>query len=100
MADMINNPPHYAGTNGIEAMDALESCMGESLMLGFYWGNAFKYLWRWRKKNGIEDLEKCKYYIDKLIEFEKKEEQEKLKANLKAIQALSDDTQDWYYEQH
>ena len=31
---------------------------------------AIKYLCRWREKNGIEDLEKAKHYIDLLIEFE------------------------------
>jgi len=30
---------------------------------------AIKYLCRWREKNGIEDLEKAKHYIDLLIEF-------------------------------
>jgi hypothetical protein len=39
------------------------------------WGwdesNAFKYLCRWRRKNGIEDLEKARHYIDLLIESEK-----------------------------
>jgi hypothetical protein len=38
--------------------------------LGFLEGNAVKYLSRWREKNGIEDLQKAKHYIDKLIEVE------------------------------
>jgi len=30
--------------------------------------NAIKYLCRWRHKNGIQDLEKARHYIDLLIE--------------------------------
>lgn len=32
--------------------------------------NAIKYLCRWRNKNGRQDLEKAKHYIDLLIELE------------------------------
>ena len=38
--------------------------------LGFFEGNAIKYLTRWREKGGIEDLRKARHYIDKLIELE------------------------------
>lgn len=36
--------------------------------LGYLAGNATKYAFRWRKKNGIEDLEKAIHYIDKAQE--------------------------------
>lgn len=36
--------------------------------LGFCEGNVIKYVSRWRKKNGIEDLKKARHYIDILIE--------------------------------
>ena len=38
--------------------------------IGFFEGNAIKYLTRWRDKGGIEDLKKARHYIDKLIEVE------------------------------
>ena len=38
--------------------------------LGFCEANAIKYLCRWRKKNGISDLQKARHYIDLLIELE------------------------------
>lgn len=38
--------------------------------LGYFDGNAVKYLSRWRHKNGIEDLRKAAHYIEKLIELE------------------------------
>ena len=38
--------------------------------IGFFEGNAIKYLTRWREKGGIEDLKKAQHYIEKLIEIE------------------------------
>ena len=38
--------------------------------LGYMEGNVIKYISRWRKKNGIADLEKAKHYIELLIELE------------------------------
>jgi hypothetical protein len=42
----------------------------------YLWQNAFKYLWRWPyKKKPVEDLKKCRWYLDRLIELiEEKEE--------------------------
>lgn len=40
--------------------------------LGFFEGNAIKYLTRWKSKGGIQDLEKAKHYIEMLVEFEKR----------------------------
>jgi hypothetical protein len=38
--------------------------------IGYFEGNVIKYVSRWRKKNGIADLEKAKHYIELLIELE------------------------------
>lgn len=40
--------------------------------IGFFEGNAIKYLSRWRDKGGVEDLRKARHYIEKLIELETK----------------------------
>lgn len=40
--------------------------------LGYFEGNVLKYVSRWRKKNGLADLEKAKHYIELLIELERK----------------------------
>jgi Protein of unknwon function (DUF3310) len=37
----------------------------------YFQGQITKYLMRWRKKNGIEDLEKARHYLDKYIEVER-----------------------------
>ena len=38
--------------------------------IGYFEGNVIKYVSRWRKKNGVADLEKARHYIDLLIELE------------------------------
>ena len=40
--------------------------------IGYFEGNVIKYVSRWRKKNGVADLEKAKHYIELLIELESK----------------------------
>lgn len=65
--DPVNHPPHYT-SGGIETIDAIEAATkGLEGIEAFCTGNAIKYLWRWKKKNGKEDLKKAKWYIDRLI---------------------------------
>jgi len=42
----------------------------ESNGMGFFDGNALKYLMRYREKGGVQDLQKAIHYIEKLIEME------------------------------
>ena len=42
--------------------------------LTYLQGNVIKYVTRYKDKNGVEDLQKAKHYIDLLIEFEDKDE--------------------------
>lgn len=67
MSDAVNHPSHY--TNGkIECIDALESATtGLNGIEAVCTANAIKYLWRWKRKNGVEDLKKARWYIDRLI---------------------------------
>ena len=68
--DAVSHPAHYT-SGGIEANDALKAAMsGSELspMASYWWGCAFKYLWRWSRKNGTEGLRKCRQCIDFLIE--------------------------------
>ena len=67
MADMVNHPSHYT-QGGIECIDALEAAtINLKGIEAVCTANAIKYLWRWKEKGGIEDLEKYKWYIDRLI---------------------------------
>jgi len=69
--DMVNNPPHY-NKYGVECLDAIRSATGEGYEY-YLQGNIIKYLWRYRYKNGVEDLEKAKFYLDKMIQTVKKD---------------------------
>lgn len=66
--DNVNHPLHY--TSGkIECIDALEAATnGLEGIEAFCTANAIKYLWRWKYKNGVEDLRKSIWYINHLIE--------------------------------
>lgn len=76
--DKINNPSHYKGKFGLEAIDVVRNFAGNlTAVQGFYWGNAIKYLLRFQSKNGLEDLKKARKNLDWLIE-EMEEENAKL----------------------
>ena len=65
--DMVNSPDHY--THGsIECIDAIEESMTPEAFRGYCKGAAIKYLWRYeRKGKPLEDLQKCQWYLQKLI---------------------------------
>jgi hypothetical protein len=64
--DMVNSPPHY-NKAGIECIDAIAAATGDGYE-HYLQGNIMKYLWRYRYKNGTEDLKKAQWYLTKLIE--------------------------------
>lgn len=68
--DEVKRPFHYDGDGKISCMDALKSMMYAVDMdpvVAYWWGCAFKYLWRWPNKNGVQDLKKARQCIDYLI---------------------------------
>lgn len=67
-ADMVNHPSHYTA-GGIECIDALKAAtVGLEGIEAVCTANAIKYLWRWKHKNGVEDLKKSIWYINRLME--------------------------------
>ena len=65
--DMVNHPAHYT-QGGIECIDCIKSAIvGKVGIEAFCVGNAIKYLFRYEEKNGIEDVKKARWYIDRLI---------------------------------
>lgn len=65
--DAVNHPAHYTA-GGIECIDALEAATaGLTGIEAVCTANAIKYLWRWKHKNGTEDLRKAIWYIERLI---------------------------------
>ena len=69
--DPVNNPSHYTNGN-IQCIDAMVAAFGVEQALHFCKLNAFKYIWRSDLKNGIEDIEKAQWYINKYIKLNKK----------------------------
>lgn len=70
MNDNVNSPLHYQ-RGGLECIDVIRAELGIGF-IDYCYGNAIKYLWRWREKNGIEDLKKCHKYIEWMIESTEK----------------------------
>jgi hypothetical protein len=70
MPDMVNHPPHYTShPSGVECIKITEH-------MGFLLGNAMKYIWRADLKNGVEDLKKARWYIDREIQNREQKEQQ------------------------
>lgn len=64
--DVVNKPKHYnQGT--IECIDAIEAMLTHEEFVGYLRGNSLKYRWRFRYKNGTEDLLKAQWYERKLF---------------------------------
>jgi hypothetical protein len=67
--DLINKPSHYH-QNGIDVIKFAELQFPKEQLKGFFRINALKYLTRFERKNGVEDLKKCVFYLEKLLEME------------------------------
>lgn len=66
-ADMVNHPPHYTA-GGIECIDALKAATTRLTGIeAVCTANAIKYLWRWKDKNGAEDIRKAIWYCERLL---------------------------------
>lgn len=64
----VDHPKHY--TNGkYECIDIIEDVTKELKGLeAVCTANVIKYMWRWKLKNGVEDLKKARWYLNKLID--------------------------------
>lgn len=63
-SDPINHPAHYAGSNGIECIDAMRATLTPDEFRGYCKGAAFKYIWRERQKGENESLAKAVWYLN------------------------------------
>lgn len=64
----VNHPDRYAGGK-FECIDVMLDVFGADAVKHFCILNAFKYIWRAEKKNGIEDIKKAVWYLNKYIEL-------------------------------
>lgn len=67
----VSHPNHYQSKSGLEVIDVIKA-FTEDLkgVESYYTGNILKYMFRWKKKNGVEDLKKARQYLDWLIDME------------------------------
>ena len=68
MKDPVNHPEHYTSGN-IECLDAIKAALGDNYKY-YVQGNVLKYVWRFNRKNGLEDLKKARFYLDDFIKHD------------------------------
>ena len=67
--EMVDHPKHYQSKHGVEVIDIIEE-----FGLGFHLGNVIKYVLRaGHKSNELEDLEKAKWYLERVVDLKKTE---------------------------
>lgn len=70
MTDNVNHPSHYKTNNGLETIDVIRA-FTEDLkgVEAVDTSQVLKYICRWKKKNGLEDLKKARWYLNDLIDW-------------------------------
>lgn len=72
---MVSHPDHYISETGMEVIDVIEAFTFDLKGIeATDTANIIKYAYRWKKKNGIQDLEKILWYTQHLIDHLKKTE--------------------------
>lgn len=75
--ETVDHPNHYQSETGLEAWDVIEAFTFDLKGVeAFDTGNILKYICRWKRKNGLEDLKKAKRYLEHLIDHVEKIEKE------------------------
>ncbi len=74
---MVSHPDHYMSETGLEVIDVIEAFTFDLKGIeATDTGNILKYICRWKNKNGLQDLEKAKWYLDHLIDHVRTLEEE------------------------
>lgn len=75
--DIINHPSHYKSETGLEVIDVIKAFTADLKGIeAVDTGNIIKYICRWNKKNGVQDLKKAMWYLQHLIDYVDKNEKE------------------------
>lgn len=71
--DLVNHPDHYKSEIGLETIDVIEAFTFDLKGIeATDTGNVLKYMCRWKKKNGLQDLKKAQWYLNHLIDHVEK----------------------------
>lgn len=68
LLDMVNHPPHY-NSGKIEVIQIMEDQLTPTEYRGYIKGQVLKYITRESHKNGLEDLKKAEWYLNRLIKY-------------------------------
>ena len=60
----VNHPKRYRGECSLECIEVMKLIFGTEIVIWFCMCNAFKYMWRFKSKNGKEDLSKADWYLE------------------------------------
>ena len=67
--DAVNHPSHYQSETGLETIEVIEAFTFDLKGIdAVCTGNVLKYMCRWSEKNGLEDLKKAQWYLNRLID--------------------------------
>lgn len=67
--NLVNHPDHYQSETGLEVINVIEAFTADLRGVeATDTGNILKYMCRWNKKNGLQDLKKARWYLDHLID--------------------------------
>ena len=73
--ETVNHPNHYQSVNGLEVIDVMEPFTEDLKGIeAVDTAQIIKYICRWKKKNGLEDLKKAEWYLNHLIDFVEEKE--------------------------
>lgn len=86
--DLVNHPSHYE-TGKFECIEVMEEALGRDVVKGFCIGNAFKYLYRAKRKNGLEDLKKAQWYLNRVISME---DEDTTKEGIRELERYTNET--------
>ena len=66
---MVSHPDHYKSYNGLEVIDVIEAFTSDLTGIeAVDTANIIKYICRWKKKNGVQDIEKAIWYAQHLAD--------------------------------
>ena len=70
VSNNVHHPSHYAlaGLEPYETVDVIKASVGDGFE-GYCIGNVLKYVIRYKKKNGLEDLKKARVHLNWVIDY-------------------------------
>lgn len=86
MDDPVNHPNHYQTKSGLETIQVIEAFTDRLEGIeAVCTANVIKYICRWKKKNGLQDLKKARWYLGYLIAYVEKSAEDAERVKVEAV---------------